>query len=423
MSATTWLRGTGAQPAGSPRAPNVLLLGGFGVGNLGNDASMQAAIQLVRRACPEAPITVVCPREDVVRSRYGVEAVGVRAPRPDARPRSGLGRVLAVGHRLQDVRHAVRVTSGCDLLLVPGTGILDDYGSERPTGWPLTLLVWFAAARLHRARTALVSIGAGPLDHPVSRLLARWVVTLAHHRSFRDPGSLAFAARTGARVEERDQVPDIAFSLPSPPVRAAASSSVVAVAVMRYRGWHVRQRTSGIGQRYVEDLADLCSWLLTEGHAVLLVTADEGDGAATQEVAEKVRSVCPELAAGRLSTATAATLTELTDVLCSVRAVVATRYHSVVAALLCGRPTVSLGYASKNDELMASVGLADYCQHAERIDQARLRDGLRRLLADEDRVARQVTDRVRDLRARLLEQELRLRELLAPGVRSEAGGR
>jgi polysaccharide pyruvyl transferase WcaK-like protein len=198
---------------------------------------------------------------------------------------------------------------------------------------------------------------------------------------------------------------------------------VVAVAVMRYRGWHVRQRTSGIGQRYVEDLADLCSWLLTEGHTVLLVTADEGDGAATQEVADKVRSMCPELAAGALSTATAATLSELTDVLSSVRAVVATRYHSVVAALLCGRPTVSLGYASKNDELMASVGLGDYCQHAERIDQARLRDQLRRLLADEDLVARQVTGRVRDLRVRLQEQELRLRDLIVPGTPSEGDGR
>jgi polysaccharide pyruvyl transferase WcaK-like protein len=48
--------------------------------------------------------------------------------------------------------------------------------------------------------------------------------------------------------------------------------------------------------------------------------------------------------------------------------VVATRFHNVVCALKLGRPTISIGYADKNDALLADMGLGDFCQHIESLD-------------------------------------------------------
>ena len=65
--------------------------------------------------------------------------------------------------------------------------------------------------------------------------------------------------------------------------------------------------------------------------------------------------------------------------------VVATRYHNVVCALKLGKPTVSVGYAEKNDVLMAEMGLGGFCQHVERLDLDRLIEQFTQLVADRQR--------------------------------------
>jgi polysaccharide pyruvyl transferase WcaK-like protein len=52
--------------------------------------------------------------------------------------------------------------------------------------------------------------------------------------------------------------------------------------------------------------------------------------------------------------------------------IVATRFHNVVCALMLSKPTVSIGYAAKNDVLMADMGLAEFCQNIRSLDVDRL---------------------------------------------------
>ena len=41
---------------------------------------------------------------------------------------------------------------------------------------------------------------------------------------------------------------------------------------------------------------------------------------------------------------------------------IASRFHNLICALRLARPTVSVGYASKNRDLMRAVGVDGYCQ-------------------------------------------------------------
>ncbi|MGH8868647.1 MAG: polysaccharide pyruvyl transferase family protein [Actinomycetes bacterium] len=394
---------------GSPPL-RVALLGNFGIGNLGNDASLDALIQLVRRADPDVSITVVCTNPDVVRTRFGVPAYATRSRRPQGRlSGTRLGALLELPGRLADVRQAFRVCGTVDALVAPGTGILDDFGSPKPTGWPLGLFVWMGAARLRRTRTALVSVGAGPLRHPVSRRFARWASSMADHRSFRDRGSRAFMMSIGLDVPADEVVPDIVFSLPSPEAtRPPSARPLVAVPVMNYSGWQASAKSPAIAERNVETLTSFCLWLLGEGYAVRLVTADASDEPATDEVAARVRAAEPERADVWLTTAVAVDLPDLMCLLTDAVAVVATRYHSVVSGLICGKPTISLGYGAKNTDLMQTVGLGAFCQHVEHVDQELLRGQLTEAVADAPRLSRLVASRVEELRAQLEGEEQRL---------------
>jgi len=65
-------------------------------------------------------------------------------------------------------------------------------------------------------------------------------------------------------------------------------------------------------------------------------------------------------------------LDELMTEMSTVDAVVATRYHNVLCALKVRTPTLSIGYAAKNDVLMDAMGLGEFCQQARSLDVDRL---------------------------------------------------
>ena len=74
-----------------------------------------------------------------------------------------LGRARKVVEKLTDLYLTMKHIRRFDVVIVPGTGILDDFG-ERPYGMPWDILRWCIGARLLGAKIAFVSIGAGPTD-------------------------------------------------------------------------------------------------------------------------------------------------------------------------------------------------------------------------------------------------------------------
>jgi polysaccharide pyruvyl transferase WcaK-like protein len=139
-------------------------------------------------------------------------------------------------------------------------------------------------------------------------------------------------------------------------------------------------------------------------------------------VATSVTSTNPELARRWLTTAVAGDFDDLNRLLSDASVVVATRYHSVISALICGKPTISLGYAAKNDQLMAAVGLGAYCQHVERIDQDLLRRQFEDLMANQRRLEEEIGARVAEFQARLAAEEERLTACLGYAVTSRGPG-
>jgi polysaccharide pyruvyl transferase WcaK-like protein len=406
------------------------LLGMFGTGNFGNDGSLESAVRFLRRAAPEERLLCICGDPAAVERAFGLEAVPIwRKPRH----RGGRHTVTllhkAVG-RATLWLHAARHLRRLKVLIVPGTGVLDDFSvSPLGLGWPLDILSWSLLGRLMGVRVIFASIGAGPIRHPVSRRLMRWAARAAHYRSYRDGVSKTFMESIGLAAARDDPVyPDIAFRLPAPgPIRPHGEDGrplTIGVGVMTYCGWrNDLGRGAGTYATYLAKMTDFVGWLLDRGRIVRLLMGDEADRRAIDDLLRALRASRPDLADGSVLFTPAGTLHDVMRQMAGTDIVVATRYHNVICALRVGVPTISIGYADKNDALLARMGLADYCQAIERLDVARLKEQATRLIADRLAAAERIRQTVARFEISLQEQEERIMSLIpgAAGRRRQRG--
>ena len=343
----------------------IILFGFFGCGNFGNEGSLEAVVGFLRRERPEAELLCVCGEPAVVKQAFAIATLSIRRNRTASGLSGWINRLLwKIPGKLADFARTFNHVRQADVMIFPGTGILDDFG-EKPTGMPYDILKWCLAARLAGTRIAFVSIGAGPIRNRLSRLFMTSAARLAQYRSYRDLQSREFMEGVGFDTRGDAIYPDLAFGLPtpipSPPTRPEALR--VGVGVMAYRGWYgFAEGGQSIFSGYVDRLADFVVHLLDSGHDVRLLTGDAEDRIAVDALMAAVRN------RRHTSQLTHEQLNSLSDVMEQIALtdiVVATRFHNIVCALKMCRPTISLSYARKNDVLMEEMGLGEYCQHVE----------------------------------------------------------
>jgi polysaccharide pyruvyl transferase WcaK-like protein len=397
------------------------LFGLFGIGNIGNDGSLEAMVRFLRRVAPQERLLCICGDPGVVEKAFRLDAVPIyRRPRASVGGRAGAF-LQKAGGRATLWLHAIRHLRRLKVLIVPGMGVLDDFAVS-PLGWPNDILSWCLLGRLMGVKVIFASIGAGPIRHPLSRWLMKSAARAAHYRSYRDAISKDFMESIGFDARDDPIYPDIAFALPVPVTSARQEGEgrplTIGLGVMTYQGW---RNDSATGARtyagYLEKMTRFVLWLCDRGHLVRLLMGDEADRRAIDDLLEAVRSKRPDLTAGSIVFAPAHTLHDVMQQMADTDIVVATRYHNVVCALRIGKPTISIGYAAKNDALLAEVGLAEFCQHVERLDVDLLEAQTARLIADRAAFERQLRDAQTRFQSRLSEQEERLAALICGSCR------
>lgn len=386
------------------------ILGAFGTGNSGNEGTLTVMIDAARRLWPDADLVSICTHPDSVTADHGIPAISLYAA-----PRGNAFRVfskalLKVPSALADFMRARSHTADLDLLLIPGTGVLDDYNTG-PMGGPYHIFKWCFAARLCRTPIALVSVGAGPIAHPLSRWFLRRAAAMADYRSYRDEASKEFMAGLGLDTTHDAVYPDLAFSMPIPASRSD-NADTIGVGVMTYHGWQNGPDGERIYADYVAKIGRFATGLLDKGYRVRLLMGDDVDLDAVRDVTNAIRTARPDAPSEHIAFAPIRTLPELMDQIAGTSAVVASRFHNIVCALKLGRPAVSIGYSKKNDVLMEAMGLGTFCQRIETLDIDRLDRQFAALMDDRDAYARRINATGADFRQQLARQEAALSRLL-----------
>jgi len=385
-------RSTEAAKVTSFAPKKIGIMGPFGGGNLGDAAIQQAMIENIRKHVPRADIYGFSLIPHDTEKRHGIPSFPIGRLGDSTEGNGQAGRDGAYQRVVQSLRASraplaqslarwlVRAPmewglvgdaygnlKGFDLFIVSGGGQLDDYWGG-PFSHPYTLLKFAVLARMHGAKVMFVSVGAGPIDSPLSARFIRWALSLASYRSYRDEPSKQLIAGIGFENDADPIYPDLAHSLPIEAyLKRKAEPTArrrVGVGPMAYfdpRVWPQRDQTIYMG--YLAKLADIICWLLEERNRDVLLFTGE---------AEHDRLVIDDLwgllaARGvakndeRIIEPPIATVDDLMTQLATTEQVVASRFHGVLLAQLLDKPVLALSYHSKIDTLMTNMGAGEYC--------------------------------------------------------------
>ena len=375
----------GSDTAQTRSKKRIGLFGYFGVGNYGNDWTLEATVDFFRRYAPGEELICFCPDPEAVSAALGIKTATIaHGSRPSdegatvRRIKKLFGKAIAPLHAFWQLRKV-------KMLMLPGGAGLLDFQAH-PLGWPYDFMVWAVMARLMGRKVVYAGVGAGPIFHPLSRIFLKPAGWAAHYRSYREESTKQFMADFGFDVSQDRVYPDLVFRMPTPPSRIPEEGPLtVCIGLMSYFDrWTVAHSDRGLEkyQHYHTQMVSYVSWLLDKGYRVRLFVGDGSDRRAVEDLIEAVRRTHPDCEKGSLIYEREESLQGVLEQLSDASLVVATRFHSLVCALKMHKPTISITYHPKMDDLMARAGVGEYRQPIEDIDVEVLKAFTEKLIAD-----------------------------------------
>jgi polysaccharide pyruvyl transferase WcaK-like protein len=425
-------------PSSSGHAPRIGVIYPSGWGNVGDEAILQATFASLRRRWPNAVVRAFTLYPERTAANHSVEAefltgvslpnflslrgdgpMPVRAARALARRTQNVPVVRTVFGAAADflaamvfetssIRSAWRWLRTADLLLAAGGGQLDDLWGGA-WGQPYALARWAWLSRRAQVPFAFLSVGYGSASSWLSRRLIRYAVDCADYCSVRDHGSRFLTSQLGVEAD-LPVVPDLAFSLipkvAGPPRRPGYDIGVSPMAFMRPRSWP--KGNIGAYERYVALWADLVTDRVSRGDRVHLFVSDPTDMEAVSEVWSaldaKTREAC--------TIANAPTPDALLDFFRGLDAVVSSRLHGVLLAIVATRPVLALSHERKVRALMNDAGSSLFCLDLATAGIAQVSERLADLTTELESCSHRHARYVTTARAAVREQEEVLSDLL-----------
>ncbi|MGN6127026.1 MAG: polysaccharide pyruvyl transferase family protein [Humibacter sp.] len=367
--------------------------GVFGRGNFGNEATLTAFLD---RLDPEAYRPVLfCEDPKAASALHGIPARSLGRP-VDTHSGSRIRRAMSTAsNRLRLLSGALRAARSVDAVVVAGTGGLERYGSGA-FGTPFEIWALGWGARLSARPFVLLDIGVEKLPRRIARFFVRSAGKAAGYRSYRDESSRSSMVENGLRAAASDPVvTDMAFALRPDRAPMAARPTVV-LGVMDYWGRDSSHATSEeVHARYAAECVSLVRELTKRGLSVQLVGGDDGD-------LEFADGLGPSLEG--IPVVEARSPQELVTTMSAAQVVIASRYHTLIMALLAGTPALSIGYADKHRAILAQLDLPYLHRDIETFDASEVADATVALAAGHDAAQARIDRAVHAARDRLNDQ-------------------
>ena len=367
--------------------------GNFGAGNLGNETTLQTVIEQVQARLPDARLFCFCTNPADVQARHGIP--GVRSEVWASIPRVGraegrVGKVLRILFRSLPIEamHWLKMLRAMwrqDLFIVAGTGIVADYMCG-PTGWPYDMFKLSTLAKLCGARVVFLSVGVGPISHPLSRWFIKQSLRRAHYRSYRDQASRQYLEQIGFRTHGDAVCPDVVFGLSerhfSRPAAGSERRRIVGLGLKDYSGG-MRSLETKEYTEYLETMAAFVTWLQGNGYAVRLLIGDFRYDSQVRDdlvalLQRRNQPSSPPLLIAEPSTSVEELLRQLGE----TEVVLSPRYHNLVMGMIQNKPALALSDHAKLDAVLTELGLERYIVRLYRLDAATLIDRFRQLEAE-----------------------------------------
>jgi polysaccharide pyruvyl transferase WcaK-like protein len=362
----------------SRKIARISLYGNFGAGNLGNECTLQAVIEQTLRRWPHAQLLCFCTNPQDVRTHHNISAFPSEAVDKTPADRGSRGRLARSGARgpvwrifriafrripLELVHwvRSLRVLSRSDMLIVAGTGIVADYTCG-PLGWPYDIFKLSILAALCRVKVVFLSVGVGPIRHPLSRWFLKRSLALAHHRSYRDQASKQYLEKIGFSTDRDFVYPDVVFGLLQCNLVSGVRAGQRRVVGLGLKDYGSSERLEPKAFReYLETMAAFVSRLQEYGYSVRLLIGDiQYDTPVIEEFLDLLKSRNIPTDTPLLIAEPAVTVKELLRQVGETEAVISARYHNLVMGLIQNKPVMALSDHAKLDSLATDLGLTQF---------------------------------------------------------------
>jgi polysaccharide pyruvyl transferase WcaK-like protein len=416
---------TSRKPAGirarSAGPPRVGLFGKLGSGNIGNDASLEAVLDYLESDHRDAILDAMCTGSDAVTERYGIPAIPLFWYQQYAPAVSGIPAIplKALGKGIDAFRTMAWVRRH-DAVIVPGMGVLETSLPLPTWEFPYAMFLLGGSSRLFGTKVALVSVGAGVINHRVTRWLFNAAARFAYYRSFRNTSSREAMRQRGLDTTRDHIFPDLAFALQAPAIEPG-DPQVVCVGVMEYHGSNDdREHADEIRSSYVGGMKRFVRWLVDHDRKVLLLIGDTNgsDELVVEEILADLRESRPGLDESRVIAQPVVSFADVMQAIQPAGSVVAIRFHNIIGALKLGKPTIAIGYSSKHEALMADMGVSQFCLPVHPLDFDLLIQRFAELEGSAAQVRQVLAVRNEVNRQRLNEQFAELSAAIFPAPRS-----
>lgn len=397
------------------RRRRIGILGHFGLGNLGNNATLRSFLYHVRQFAPDADLTCICNGPQDVAATYKIDTRYVTGavvkPWKLDNAIAKLTRKVLIGIPSELYRwlKCFKTLRSFDALFIPGTGLLTDAHGLMSDAGPYSVFRWSLAAKLSGCRLLFVSVGAGPVYGRLGRLFVKWTLGLADYRSYRDIETQECLRSIGF-VKRDDRVyPDLVFSLPNAimphgPVRTGGRQTV-AIGLMEYAGrYSSESNTTAIYDNYLESMALFVRWLTANRYQVRLLIGDTGDMPTVERFKDLLDERLPVESRKRIIDEPARSIDDLLSQFVSTDIAVATRFHNVLSALLLNTPVIGISFHPKVSSLLRQMDLSEYCVDIRDVSGDVLMDRFSLLRDNADSAKRKIRERVKLCRRELDEQ-------------------
>jgi polysaccharide pyruvyl transferase WcaK-like protein len=296
--------------------PVALLAGAFGQGNLGDEALMHAFV----KALPEWHLAVTTS-DPAATERAGCEAVPARRPTSVARRALGADAIVLGGGTVFKTLH-------------PSS-------ARRPLALLANASALVAAASMAHRPVAMVGVGAAHFDDRRAQALTRFVVRHGDLLILRDDESAAEMARAGAPGPFRVGA-DPAWTLLDPPCESRASPEhsvrvVPSALATGTDGW----------PGMIDRVADTVRQLTSSGVTVQLQAWQRAVDPTIRDDVAIVDALVSRLGSSVEVVPTPQTLRAAVESMVGVGAVLASRFHALIAASAAGVPSVAVTHEPK----------------------------------------------------------------------------
>ncbi len=329
----------------------ILIKGYYGFDNIGDELMLSVLISKLKKR-KNAIITVMTRKPEIISHIHKIQTFTCKEWKEEKK--------LSFASWMK-IFTAIKNT---DIFMWGGGSFIQDIGKRKYRNILSTVIMLFVA-RLFLKKTALISIGIGPLRSKIGIEITKWIIRLSNLITVRDKDSFIFLKRLVPTYRKIFLTEDLALCAEIPDVRVKEKS--VGLSFLSYYSY---MEYNKIKDSILKDISiKLIENLQEKGYTVYCFPFQKKKGGKDleffEDISKKVKNI-------KIVKEHFNDISKVFTLLSSMELLIGMRYHFLLIGAMLNKRLIGIGYQIKVRSLMKRIGAPIYFDLEEVVDNPEL---------------------------------------------------